>query len=288
MNRQPGFTKQRAYRAFVYAMAALLFLYVGGPFAWMLVSSVAYQRDLITLPFVFPLPAITFQRYLDIFVTTGNPIAAAFKDATVNSLVVAFFVTLASLVVGTMASYAFARLRFRGRSALLFGLLFTYMVPSIVIVLPLYGALSALGLLDQKVTLMILYLSLAVPFVVWVMQDSFASIGRSFEEAALMDGCNRFQTFAYVYLPMAAPSLVATGILALLLSWDEFFFSLIFTSTLEAKTIPVAIAEFSAKNTIDYGMIATGGVIATLPPLVITAIFQKQIVNGMTGGGVKE
>lgn len=280
--------KRRAYRVFVYFCAGLLFLFVGAPFLWMLISSVAYQRDLTTLPFVFPLPSITFDRYLDIFFRSGNPIAAAFKEATVNSLVVAFFVTLSSLFVGTLASYAFARLRFRGRQGLLFALLFTYMVPSIVIILPLYSALSALGLLDQKVTLVILYLSLAIPFVVWVMQDSFGSISRSFEEAATMDGCTRWQTLIRVYLPMATPGLVATGILAFLLSWDEFFFSLVFTSTTEAKTIPVAIAEFSAKNTIDYGMIATGGVIASLPPLLVTAVFQKQIVNGMTGGGVKE
>ena len=103
-----------------------------------------------------------------------------------------------------------------------------------------------------------------------------------------MDGCTRWQTLTRVYLPMALPGLVATGILAFLLSWDEFFFSLVFTSTLEAKTIPVAIAEFSAKNTVDYGMIATGGVLASLPPLIVTALFQKQIVTGMTGGGVKE
>jgi multiple sugar transport system permease protein len=280
--------KPRAYRVFVYSCATFLFVFVAAPFLWMIVSSLALQRDLTTLPFVFPPPTITFDRYLDIFVRSGNPIAAAFKDATVNSLIVAFFVTLSSLVVGTLASYAFARLRFRGRKVLLFTLLFTYMVPSIVVILPLYTVMSALGLLDNRVTLIVLYLSLAVPFVVWVMQDYFGSIGQSFEEAALMDGCTRWQTLTRVYLPMSLPGLVATGILAFLLSWDEFFFSLVFTSTLEAKTIPVAIAEFSAKNTIDYGMIATGGVIASLPPLLVTALFQKQIVTGMTGGGVKE
>jgi len=281
-------SKRRLYRVFLYVCALALLVFVGAPFLWMLVSSVALQRDLTTLPFVFPPPTFTLQRYADVFFGDQNPVAAAFKDATINSLVVAFFVTLISMVVGTLASYAFSRLRFRGRKALLFGLLFTYMVPSIVVVLPLYAALNALGLLDQKVTLVILYLSLIVPFVVWVMQDYFGSISPSFEEAARMDGCSRWQTLVWVYVPMAFPGLIATGILAFLLSWDEFFFALIFTSTLEAKTIPVAIAEFSAKNTIDYGMIATGGVLASIPPLIITAIFQKQIVTGMTGGGVKE
>jgi multiple sugar transport system permease protein len=158
----------------------------------------------------------------------------------------------------------------------------------VVIVVPLYLVINTLGLLDSKVTLVMLYLSMAVPFVVWVMQSYFGSIAKSFEEAALMDGCSRLQTLWHVYLPMAKPGMIATGILAFLLSWDEFFFSLIFTSTLNAKTIPVAIAEFTGKNTVDFGMIATGGVLASLPPLLITIFFQKQIVTGMTGGGNKE
>jgi len=280
--------KRLGFRIFLYVCAFVLFLFVGLPFLWLIVSSVTLQRDLTTLPLVFPPPTFTLQRYTDIFFNPGNAIASAFQGAMVNSLVVAAAVTVLSLAVGALASYTFARLRFPGKKPLLFVLLFTYMIPPIVIVIPLYMLVSNLGLLNTKLTLILLYLSMAVPFVVWVMQSYFASIGRSFEEAARIDGCSRLQTLWHVYLPMALPGLVATGILAFLLSWDEFFFSLIFTSTLDAKTMPVAIAEFSAKNTVDYGMIATGGVIACVPPLVITAIFQKQLVNGMTGGGVKE
>jgi multiple sugar transport system permease protein len=280
-------SKHRLYRIFLYVAAAVVLLYFGLPFVWLLVSSVSLQRDLTTLPFVFPPPTITFQRYADILFDTGNPIAAAFKSAVVNSLIVSVSVTLLSLAVGALASYAFARLRFRGRQGWLFLLLFTYMVPNVVVVLPLYGLVSALGLLDSKLTLTVLYLTLSVPFVVWVMQSYFRAIPRSFEEAALIDGCSRLQTLWFVYMPMARPGLIATGILAFLLSWDEFFFSLIFTSTAAAKTMPVAIAEFSAKNTIDYGMISAGGVIASLPPLVIAALFHKPLVRGMTGG-VKE
>ena len=279
--------KRLGFRIFLYCCASVLFLFVGLPFFWLIVSSVTLQRDLTTLPLVFPPPTVTLERYTDIFFNPKNSIASAFKAAMVNSFIIASAVTLLSLAVGALASYTFARLRFWGKRKFLFLLLFTYMIPPIVIIIPLYMLVSSLGLLDQKATLILLYLSMAVPFVVWVMQSYFASIGRSFEEAALIDGCSRLQTLRHVYLPMAFPGLIATGILAFLLSWDEFFFSLIFTSS-EAKTMPVAIAEFSAKNTVDYGMIATGGVIACLPPLIITAIFQKQLVNGMTGGGVKE
>jgi len=276
------------YRAFIYASAVVLGLCTLLPFAWMVVSSLVYKRDLTAVPLRFDQMHFSFDRYINVFTNPGDELAQSLLYSIGNSLTVALIVTLVALVTGALASYAFARLRFWAKRPLLYLVLFTYMVPPVVIVIPLYVAINALGLLDQKVTLVILYLSLSVPFVVWVMQSYFSSIARSFEEAALMDGCSRLQTLWHVYLPMARPGLVATGILAFLLAWDEFLFGLIFTSTLAAKTIPVAIAEFTGKNNADFGMIATGGVLASIPPLVIAIVFQKQIVTGMTGGGNKE
>ena len=104
----------------------------------------------------------------------------------------------------------------------------------------------------------------------------------------MIDGASRLQTLWKVVIPIVRPGILATGVLSFLLTWEEFFFSLLFTSSLESKTISVAIAEFSGKNAVDYGMIATGGILATLPPLIIVALFQKQLVSSMTAGGVKE
>jgi multiple sugar transport system permease protein len=267
--------RRKGFTLFQCVMGFLLFLFVMVPFLWLLISSLSERRDLISLPLRFPPGHLSFARYAAVFAPGGEEIARAFKSAV-------------GLVVGALASYSFARLRFAFKEKLLYALLFTYMIPPIVIVLPLYVAISALGLLDRKVTLVFLYLSMTIPFVVWVMRSYFGSISKSFEEAALIDGCTRLQTLRYIYVPMARPGLIATGILAFLLSWDEFFFSLIFTSSLAAKTIPVAIAEFTGKNSVDYGMITTGGVIASIPPLLIAIFFQKYIVMGMTGGGNKE
>lgn len=288
MTKQRSSLRRRGFTFFQCAMGFLLFLFVMVPFLWLLVSSLSERRDLISLPLRFPPGHLSFARYAAVFAPGGEEIARAFKYALFNSLIVASLVTAVGLVVGALASYSFARLRFAFKEKLLYALLFTYMIPPIVIVLPLYVAISALGLLDRKVTLVFLYLSMTIPFVVWVMRSYFGSISKSFEEAALIDGCTRLQTLRYVYVPMARPGLIATGILAFLLSWDEFFFSLIFTSSLAAKTIPVAIAEFTGKNSVDYGMITTGGVIASIPPLLIAIFFQKYIVMGMTGGGNKE
>ncbi|HBF37715.1 MAG TPA: ABC transporter permease [Firmicutes bacterium] len=258
------------------------------PFIWLFISSISYRKDLTTVPLAIIPKEVTYQRYLDIFINPNNDMAYTFKVAMSNSLIVVFFVTIISLVVGSLASYAFARLKFIFKNQLMYLILFTYMLPPVVIVIPLYLYLNSLQLLDTKTSLILLYLSMAIPFVIWVMQSYFGSIAKSFEDSAAIDGCNRLQTLWYIFLPIARPGIIATGILSFLVAWDEFFYAVIFTSTLNAKTISVAIAEFSGKNTIDYGMIATGGILASLPALLITFIFQKYIVQGMTAGGVKE
>jgi ABC-type sugar transport system, permease component len=271
-----------------YISAIIITFFTLAPFIWLFISSIAYRKDLMSVPLQIIPKEVTFQRYQDIFTNPNNDMAYTFKIAMSNSLFVVFFVTLIALVAGSLASYAFARLKFPFRNQLMYLILFTYMLPPVVIVIPLYLFLSNLQLLDSKTALVLLYLSMAIPFVIWVMQSYFGSVAKSFEDSAAIDGCNRLQTLWYIFLPIARPGIIATGILAFLIAWDEFFYAVIFTSTLNAKTISVAIAEFSGKNTIDYGMIATGGVVAALPPLIITFIFQKYIVQGMTAGGVKE
>jgi len=280
--------KSKTLTAIQYTFASLIVLFTLGPFYWLFVSSVSDQRDLTKVPLRWLPEQISFSRYIDIFTNPNNEMAYAFKIAMMNSLTVSVFVTILSLIVGSLAAYAFARLKFRFRQKLIYLFLFTYMIPPVVIVIPLYLVLSELGMLDSKLTLVLLDLTFVIPFVIWVMQSYFSSFSKSFEEAASIDGCNRFQTLWYVILPIVRPGIIATGIFSFLLSWDEFFFSLLFTASLEAKTISVAIAEFSGKNAVDYGMIATGGILASLPPIIIVFLFQKSLVQGMTAGGVKE
>lgn len=280
--------KSKKFAFVQYTSAIIITFCTLAPFIWLFISSIAFRKDLTTVPLHIIPKEVTFQRYLDIFTNPNNDMAYTFKIAMANSLIVVLCVTAIALVVGSLASYAFARLKFIFKNQLMYLILFTYMLPPVVVVIPLYVYLSYFQLLDTKTALILLYLSMAIPFVIWVMQSYFGSVSKSFEDSAAIDGCNRLQTLWYIFLPIARPGIIATGILAFLIAWDEFFYAVIFTSTLHAKTISVAIAEFSGKNTIDYGMIATGGIIASLPPLIITFIFQKYIVQGMTAGGVKE
>ncbi|HZG84309.1 carbohydrate ABC transporter permease [Paenibacillus sp.] len=277
-----------AFSVIQYIFAASVAVCTLSPFLWLVISSVSYQKDLTTVPLRWIPENVTFQRYIDIFSNPNNDLAYSFRISMFNSFTVAACVTIAAVLVGGLAAHAFARYRFRFRQKLIYLFLFTYMIPSVVIVIPLYLMLSGAGALDSKVTLILLDLTFAIPFVIWIMQSYFRQLSKEFYEAASIDGCGRLQTLLMIVVPLVRPGIIATCIFTFLLAWDEFFFSLLFTSSLDAKTISVAIAEFSGKNAVDYGMISAGGVLACLPPVIIAYAFQKFLVQGMTAGGVKE
>jgi multiple sugar transport system permease protein len=279
----------RRFMIAIHVAACAMALVVLAPFAWLVISSISPSAELLaTHPHWIP-DAPTLSRYRQIISAApgGDNVAANFRQAMLNSLVVATFTTLISLVVGTLGGYAFARLRFRLRRTSLFAFLTIYMLPPIALVIPLYLALAALGLLDTKTGLVITYCSIVTPFCLWTMSNYFLSMPPDLEEAARVDGCTRVGALVRVILPLARPGVLTTAMFGFLLAWDEFLYSLIFTSTSNAKTIPVAIAEFTGKFSSDFGLIAAGGVLASLPPLLLALVFQRYIVGGLTSGAVK-
>lgn len=200
---------------------------------------------------------------------------------------VASSVTVIALVFGSLAAYALIRLRFPFRQTMLIGILGTRMIPEISLVIPLYLFATRFGLFNTPTILVITYLSFALPFAIWLMAAFFDTIPVELEDAARMDGCNRLETLWRIILPISAPGLVSTGLFVFLTAWDEFFFALILTSTVSAKTVPVAIAEFTGRYVVDVGGMMTGGVLAAIPPVLLSLIFQRYIVSGLTAGAVK-
>lgn len=280
----------KTYLVGIHLAAVLMAVVVLAPFAWLVISSISPPRELLSAePHWWP-DAPTLERYRAIFASSdggGTDVAANFRQAMINSFVVATVTTLISLVVGVLGGYAFARLRFRMRRTTLFAFLAVYMLPPIALVIPLYLGLAALGLLDTKAGLILTYCSIVTPFCLWTMSNYYLSLPPDLEEAARVDGCTRLGALFRVILPLSRPGVLTTGMFGFLLAWDEFLFSLIFTSTTNAKTIPVAIAEFTGKYSSDFGLIAAGGVLATLPPLVLALVFQRYIAGGLTSGAVK-
>jgi len=271
----------------VLVLLALLFVYL--PVAWLLISSVSSRSELLSTPIHWIPQQPTFQNYTNIlFPSEGtSEVAKTFRTTLGNSLLVASAVTVIALTFGSIAAYALIRLRFPFRNTLLIGILGTRMIPEISLVIPLYLFATRVGLFNSPIILIITYLSFALPFAIWLMAAFFESIPVELEDAARIDGCTRLETLWKIIMPISAPGLVSTGLFVFLTAWDEFFFALILTSTVSAKTVPVAIAEFTGRYVVDVGGMMTGGVLAALPPVILSLIFQRYIVSGLTAGAVK-
>ena len=277
-----------AKRAILYGLMLVVLIAILAPFAWLLISSVSRPVDLLDKPLRFFPSEISLDRYAALTIgADADPAAEGFRAAMLNSLTIATVVTGIALVVGVPAAYAFARLRFPGRGRLVLIFMATYMLPPIALVIPLYQIMSGLDLLDSKTALIIIYSSFVTPFVIWIMRGYIEGISPELDDAARVDGCSRLGALIRVILPVSAPGLISTGLLAFLLAWDEFFYALVMTQTNAAKTVPVALNDFIGRHGIDFGMLAAGGVIAAIPPVIIAFAFQRHLVAGLTAGGVK-
>lgn len=286
-------TKRKILAVLKYVAVFLVFLCTVLPIFWMFVCSISKTKYLISMESpILPLE-ITFERYEAIFAVRTSELGVktageVFRIATKNSLIVAVLTTIISLVVGTLAAYAFARLRFKKKDALLSFSLFAQMLPAIALIIPMFFIFKKLELNDRLITLVLVYISFVLPYVIWVLNGYFKTIPKDLEDAARIDGCSRLRAFVQVVIPISGPGFVAVGVLAFLMSWDEFMYSLLLITSQTNKTIPVAISEFSSQFGVDYGMMMTGGCIATVIPLALALIFQKWISMGLTSGAVKE
>ena len=272
---------------FLLTIPVILFIFL--PVAWLVISSISTKAELLNIPIHWIPQQPTLENYTNILTpgTSTSEVSKTFRVVMGNSFLVATTVTIICLVVGSLAAYALVRIRFPFRRSLLLGILGTRMIPEISLVIPLYIIATRIKIYDTPWVLMLTYLSFALPFAIWIIASFFEAVPMELEDAALIDGCSRLRILFNIVMPISAPGLVSTAIFIFLMSWDEFFFALIFTSTIAAKTMPVAIAEFVGRYTVDITAMMAGGVFAALPPVLISLIFQRYIVSGLTAGAVK-
>jgi multiple sugar transport system permease protein len=277
-------------RPVLWTLVLLYLIYTMLPIFWLFLSTIQTQASLLTLPPRIIPSEVTVQNYIDIFKPAAfgeNSGQSTFLLALRNSVAVSVGTTLVAMVFGTLAAYAFARFNIPRKRTLLLIVLGSQLLPAISIIIPLFRIFRGVGLLDTLTALILAYATFSIPFVVWIMAGYFQTVPRELEEAARIDGATRFQSFMRVALPLAAPGLGATAIFTLLNAWDEFFFALIFSSTYAAKTLPVALAEFIGRHSLNWGLLVTGGFIASLPPIVLSLVFYRYIVSGLSAGGLK-
>lgn len=271
------------------ALMLLVLFFIYAPLIWLVTSSISTRAELLSVPPRFFPSEPTLKNYSDILLPGSgvSEVARTFKITLGNSLLVSLSTTLICLLIASLAAYALARLRLRYKDQFVIGVLSVRMIPEISLVIPLFITAARLHWLDKPIVLIVTYLSFALPFAIWMLTTFFETIPVELEDAALIDGSSRLNTLFRIILPLASPGIVSTALFIFLLAWDEFFFALIFTSTVAAKTVPVAIAEFTGRYAVDITAMMAGGVLAALPPVILALIFQRYIVSGLSAGAVK-
>ncbi|NHT77299.1 carbohydrate ABC transporter membrane protein 2 (CUT1 family) [Rhizobium sp. PP-F2F-G38] len=256
------------------------------PGLWIVLSSLRPTVEIMAKPPVWIPQEITLDAYRAMFGGVGQggiPIWDYFR----NSLIVSITSTVIALAIGMSGGYAFARFRFRGKSGTFLGLMLTRSVPGIALSLPLFIVYSRVGIIDTHFGLILTYVALNVPFTIWLIDGFFRQVPRDLAEAAQIDGCTRWQAFWQVEFPLAGPGIASAGIFSFLTCWNEYALASQLTRSVNSKTLPVGLLDYTSEFTIDWRGMCALAVIMILPALALTFAIQKHLVSGLTFGAVK-
>jgi multiple sugar transport system permease protein len=272
---------RRLWSGIALALASLvLMVYVLFPVYWMLVLSLMPFRDMLSKPPVW-FPKTLYLKNL-VQILGDESVILAVR----NSAIVATFVTALCMVLGSLAAYAFARLRFPVKRTLFLSILVAQMLPGLVLLIPLFVIMRRLGLLNSYAGLILTYSTFTLPQVIWLLRGFFVYVPEEIEDAARVDGCTRLQAIVRIFLPLSLPGLVSTAIFAFLGAWNEFLFaSAIAGST--TKTLPIRIVEYIGRERVAVEYMFPAGILGSLPVLILVLIFQRYIIRGLTEGAVK-
>ncbi|MEW7315110.1 carbohydrate ABC transporter permease [Buttiauxella gaviniae] len=265
----------------IYLGATFAVLFCVFPFYYAILTSLRTGQELF-LPAYFP-SGYHWSNYVTALVDNG------IARSLLNSVLVATITVGICLLVSITASFALARVPFRGRKFLLFTILCVSMFPQVAVLTGMFELVRFLGLYDSLGALVLSYTTFSLPFTVWVLTTFMKSIPVELEEAAIVDGAKTGTIIRRVFAPILAPALVTTGLLAFIGAWNEFMFALTFIISGDKRTVPVAISMFSGASTFElpWGSIMAASVVVTLPIIVLVLIFQKRIVSGLTSGAIK-
>jgi multiple sugar transport system permease protein len=256
------------------------------PGAWIVLSSMRPTVEIMAKPPVWIPQKLSFEAYTAMFGVVGQggiPVWDYFR----NSLIISITSTVIAIAIGMAGGYAFARFRFRGKSALFLGLMLTRTVPGIALSLPLFIIFARLGIIDTHLALIVTYVALNVPFTIWLIDGFFRQVPRDLAEAAQIDGCTRWQAFWQVEFPLAGPGIASSAIFAFMTSWNEFALASQLTRSVNSKTLPVGLLDYTSEFTIDWRGMCALAVVMILPAFLLTFVIQKRLVSGLTFGAVK-
>lgn len=261
-------------------VAWVFVLIISFPLIWMVASSLKGTADITTVPPRILPKAIDFRNYQALF-------AVDFWVWFKNSIIVAGSTVVVVIFFGTLGAYSLTRFRYPGQRSLAVSVLFTYMFPSVLMIVPLFLIFARLHLTDSYTSLIVADMTFALPFTIWLLRSYFLSVPVQVEEAAMIDGASRLRSFIEVVLVQVTPGIISTSIFAFILAWDDYLFASIFISSPRMKTLPLGIAGYANTLNEDWGMLMAGSVCVTLPVLVLFGFMQRRLLPDLNAGAVK-
>lgn len=265
-------------RYLLLTVAAVLVLV---PVVWMFSTAFKPEAEIITVPprWLPQKPTLeAFERFFNDY---------PFVNQLKNSLIFVVGSTVITVACACLAGYGVTRFQFKGKNAFMSFLLLTQMFPSIMLLVPYYTVLKTIGLLNTYLGIILVYVSINIAFCTWMMMGYFRSLPTDLDEAAIVDGCNRWQVFWKIILPLTLPGLASVAIYAFITGWNEYMFASILTTTDSMKTITIGIAELNGQYKVLWNDMMAASIIASLPLIILYMFMQKYFISGLTAGAVK-
>ena len=273
--------KRIAASATTYIFLIIALVWTIFPVYWMIKSSITVNSEMYVARPSLIAKHYTFENYVDLFTKTEFP------RALLNSLMIAFLTTVCCLLISILGSYAMTRLKYPGRIFFKTSIIFSYLIPTAVLFVPMYVFVSKLGFYDNKWALLIIYPTTVVPYCCYMLMSYFKAIPYALEEAALIDGCTRMKSLRYIITPIALPGIAVVATFAFTMSWNEYLYAMIMTTSPVQQTAVVAISSFKYADSAIWGRIMAASVLTSLPVTIIYIVAQAQLISGKSDGSVK-
>lgn len=252
------------------------------PFYWMLKSSLTPDNLMYTTDPVLRIQGFTLEHFRKLLIETQ------FVKNLLNSVYVALIASAIALIISIIGSYSMTRMRFKGRLALVRGIIFSYLLPASVLFIPMFVIVSKLGLANNKNSLLLVYQTIIIPYCCYMLMSYFKALPYSLEEAALIDGCGSLGALWWIILPLAAPGIAVVATFAFTLSWNEYLYALVLTTSPNQQTVTIGIASFRFSDQYIWGLLMSASVIASIPAVFLYLLSQKYLIGGLSAGGVKQ
>ncbi len=268
------------------AVVLLFVAFTLGPIVWCFIISVSSEKEMLDSSLRLLPEQFSFDNYKLLLNFTGRQ-SDIFIRGLKNSLKAVSVTLLIGIPISMFTAYAFSRLEFKGKNIIRNMLLITIVIPVFTTIIPLYDMFSTVGILDNIFWLSVVYVSSFLPMITWILTNYISNIPKELDEAAFLDGCGRVGIFFRIIIPNSLPIILAITLMMFLTTWNQYQIPLILASSLESKPLSMIVADFTSKDTIQYGITAASGILALLPPAIVAIIFRKSLILGLTQGAVK-